>query len=107
MRFRLRRIGADAAAGVRPGDERRRVVVVGEHGDSVPVTSTAIAQRELEIVGTRNGTRQDLVEAIRLVELGHIRPPIAACYPLEAVNDAMKRLRAGVIGRLVIRVASD
>jgi D-arabinose 1-dehydrogenase-like Zn-dependent alcohol dehydrogenase len=84
-----------------------RVVVVGEHGDSLPVTSTAIAQRELEIVGSRNGTRQDLVEAIRLVELGHIRPPIAACYPLEAVNEAMQRLRAGVIGRLVIRVASD
>jgi D-arabinose 1-dehydrogenase-like Zn-dependent alcohol dehydrogenase len=84
-----------------------RVVVVGEYGDALSVTSTSIAQRELEIVGSRNGTRQDLVEAIRLVELGHVRPPIAACYPLEKVNDAIQRLREGVVGRLVVRVAND
>ena len=84
-----------------------RVVVVGEYGDALSVTSTSIAQRELEIVGSRNGTRQDLVEAIRLVELGHVRPPIAACYPLEKVNDAIQRLREGVVGRLVVRVTND
>ena len=83
-----------------------RVVVIGEHGDPLSATSTAIAQRELEIVGSRNGTRQDLVEAIRLVELGKIRPPIAACYPLEEVNDALDRLRGGVTGRLVVQVAN-
>jgi D-arabinose 1-dehydrogenase-like Zn-dependent alcohol dehydrogenase len=84
-----------------------RVVVVGEHGDSLPVTSTSVAQRELEIVGSRNGTRQDLADAIRLVELGQVKPPIMAHYPLEKVNDALQRLRDGAIGRIVIQVADE
>lgn len=83
-----------------------RVVVIGEHGDTLPATSTAIAQRELEIVGSRNGTRQDMAEAIRLVEEGKVRPLIAARYPLEHVNEALKHLRAGATGRIVVRVAN-
>lgn len=83
-----------------------RVVVIGEHGDTLPVTSTAIAQRELEIVGSRNGTRQDMAEAIRLVEEGKVRPPIAARYPLEKVNEALQQLRAGATGRIVVQVAN-
>jgi D-arabinose 1-dehydrogenase-like Zn-dependent alcohol dehydrogenase len=84
-----------------------RVVVIGEQSACPPVTSTAIAQRELEIVGSRNGTRQDTVEAIRLVADGKIRPLIAARYPLERVNEAIQRVRAGVVGRVVINIIGD
>jgi 2-desacetyl-2-hydroxyethyl bacteriochlorophyllide A dehydrogenase len=81
-----------------------RVVVIGEHDQPCPVTSTEIAQRELEIIGSRNGTRQDLVEAIRLVERGVVRPPIAARFPLEKINQAMQCARAGTAGRVVVQV---
>jgi 2-desacetyl-2-hydroxyethyl bacteriochlorophyllide A dehydrogenase len=81
-----------------------RVVVVGELDQPCPVASTQIAQRELEIIGSRNGTRQDLAEAIRLVERGIVRPPIAACFPLEEINHAMKSVREGVTGRVVVQV---
>jgi D-arabinose 1-dehydrogenase-like Zn-dependent alcohol dehydrogenase len=83
-----------------------RVVVVGEQEHFVPATSTEIAQRELEIIGSRNGTRQDLVEAIRLVERGLVRPPIAARFPLEDINHAMQRVREGAAGRVVVEVAN-
>jgi D-arabinose 1-dehydrogenase-like Zn-dependent alcohol dehydrogenase len=82
-----------------------RIVVVGEHGDRLPITSTEIAQRELEVVGSRNGTRDDIAEALRLLEAGTVKPLIAARYPLEEVNQAFEHLRAGATGRIVIQVA--
>jgi D-arabinose 1-dehydrogenase-like Zn-dependent alcohol dehydrogenase len=81
-----------------------RVVVIGEQGGACSITSTLIAQRELEIVGSRNGTRQDMVEAIRLVASGSVRPPVAALYRLDEINDAIQRVRSGVIGRVVIKL---
>jgi D-arabinose 1-dehydrogenase-like Zn-dependent alcohol dehydrogenase len=84
-----------------------RMIIVGEQGEHLSVTSTVIAQRELEIVGSRNGTRQDLVEAVRLVADGKIVPLIAARYPLEQVNKAIERVRAGVVGRVVVDVNNN
>ncbi|HZZ38138.1 MAG TPA: alcohol dehydrogenase catalytic domain-containing protein [Acidobacteriaceae bacterium] len=84
-----------------------RIVVVGEHGDRLPLTSTEIAQRELEVVGSRNGTRDDIAEALRLLEAGTVRPLIAARYPLEEANQALQHLRAGATGRIVIQVATN
>jgi D-arabinose 1-dehydrogenase-like Zn-dependent alcohol dehydrogenase len=84
-----------------------RVVVIGEQDESCPMTSTLIAQRELEIVGSRNGTRQDMVEAIRLVDTGKVQPPIAAVFPLDEVNDALRTMKNGVVGRVVVRVSGN
>jgi propanol-preferring alcohol dehydrogenase len=82
-----------------------RVVVIGEEGGALSMTSTAIAQREIEILGSRNGTRQDMAEAIQLVERGQVRPPIAARFPLSEANAAISALRAGPMGRVVVNVA--
>jgi D-arabinose 1-dehydrogenase-like Zn-dependent alcohol dehydrogenase len=81
-----------------------RVVIIGEQQDALPVTSTEIAQRELEIVGSRNGTRQDMAEAIRLVADGKVRPIIAARYPFEQINEAIQHVRRGAAGRVVVDV---
>lgn len=84
-----------------------RVVVIGEQDEACSVTSTLIAQRELEIMGSRNGTRQDMVEAIRVVAAGKVRPQIAAIFPLEEINEALGKLKQGVVGRIVVRVANN
>jgi 2-desacetyl-2-hydroxyethyl bacteriochlorophyllide A dehydrogenase len=81
-----------------------RVIIIGEQQDRLPVTSTEIAQRELEIIGSRNGTRQDMVEAIRLVASGKVRPLIAARFSLHQINEAIQSVREGVVGRVVIKV---
>ena len=82
-----------------------RIIIIGEEPQCVPVTSTEIAQRELEIIGSRNGTRQDMVEAISLLEKGVVKPVVAARFPLEEVNNALDTMRRGVPGRIVVEIS--
>jgi propanol-preferring alcohol dehydrogenase len=80
-----------------------QIVVIGEEPEFPPIDTIEIAQRELEIIGSRNGSTQDGADAIQLIAAGIIRPPVAARYPLEGLNEAMQVLRAGQAGgRLVI-----
>jgi propanol-preferring alcohol dehydrogenase len=81
-----------------------RIVVIGEEPEFPPIDTIQIAQREIEIIGSRNGTRQDMVEAIRLLESGIVKPHIAARFPLEQVNEALQATRLGSTGRVVVVV---
>ena len=91
-----------AAQFVRRGGQ---IVVIGEEPEFPAIDTIQIAQRELEIIGSRNGSMQDGADAIQLIAAGTIRPPVAALYPLEGLNDAMQVLRAGQAGgRLIITV---
>ena len=81
-----------------------RIVVIGEEPDFPSINTTEIAQKELEIIGSRNGTRQDTVEAIRLLEAGIIKPIIARRFPLPEINEAFDFMRQGAVGRVVITV---
>lgn len=84
-----------------------RLVVIGEEPEFPRIDTTEIAQRELEIIGSRNGTRQDMVEAIRLLETGVVKPFIAARFPLERANEALETMREGSLGRIVVEVKKD
>ncbi|MEU1882982.1 alcohol dehydrogenase catalytic domain-containing protein [Streptosporangium sp. NPDC020072] len=91
---------ADAARYVR---RRGRIVVVGEEPDLPGVSSTVLAQRELEIVGSRNGDRKDQHDALRLLAEGAITPALDEEYPLDHANEALARLRSGQArGRVLI-----
>jgi propanol-preferring alcohol dehydrogenase len=92
---------ARAASYLRRGGQ---LIVVGEEPEFPRIDTIQIAQRELEIIGSRNGTRRDLRDAIRFVAEGKVRPRIARTFPLEAVNDAFALFRAGCDGRVVITV---
>lgn len=81
-----------------------RIVVIGEEPDFPKVNTTEIAQQELEIVGSRNGTRQDLIEGIRLLESGSVTPLIARRFPLDAIHEAFDCVRRGALGRVIITV---
>ena len=81
-----------------------RIVVIGEEPQDPRLDTIEIAQKELEIIGSRNGTRQDTIDAIRLMEAGTIRPLVAARFPLEKINDAFDCVRRGALGRVVIAV---
>ena len=82
-----------------------RIVMIGEEPQCAPVTSTEIAQRELEIIGSRNGTRQDMVEAISLLDKAVVRPVVAARFSLDDVNGALDTMRRGVPGRIVVEIS--
>ena len=79
-----------------------RIIVIGEERDNAPIDTTEIAQRELEIIGSRNGTRKDTVEAIKLLEAGMVNPPIAQRFRLEEINEAYEVVRRGASARVVI-----
>jgi propanol-preferring alcohol dehydrogenase len=58
---------------------------------------------EARVVGSRTSSKQDLVEAIRLVEEGKITPVVSQRYSLEEVNEALDALRRGqAVGRIVV-----
>jgi D-arabinose 1-dehydrogenase-like Zn-dependent alcohol dehydrogenase len=81
-----------------------RIIVIGEEHDFPGIDTTEIAQKELEIIGSRNGTRQDTVEAIRLLEAGVVKPVIARRFPLQEINEAFDFMRQGAVGRVIIAV---
>jgi len=92
-----------AAASLRPGG---RIVVIGEESESPAIDTIQIAQRELEIVGSRNGSRQDAADAIAMMASGIIRPRITARYPLDRINEAVDVVRTGRShGRVVVDVS--
>ncbi len=81
-----------------------RIVVIGEEPQFPEIDTIQIAQRELEIIGSRNGTRQDTADAVRLMETGAVKPFIAARFPLAEINAAIAATREGSPGRVVVMV---
>lgn len=80
-----------------------RIVVIGEEADFPEINTIQIAQRELEIIGSRNGGFQDAMDSISLMAQGVLRPPIAARFKLEEINEAMEAVRQGKVhGRVIV-----
>lgn len=80
-----------------------RVVVIGEEAEYPAIDSIAMAQREIELVGSRNGGRADAAEALRLMAAGVIRPRVSRRVTLDGLNDALEAIRAGAVhGRVVV-----
>jgi propanol-preferring alcohol dehydrogenase len=85
-----------------------QIVVVGEEAETPPIDTVRIAQRELRITGSRNGSLQDARDALGLMACGAIRPPIRERFALGDINTAFARARrGGVQGRIVIEVAGE
>jgi propanol-preferring alcohol dehydrogenase len=89
-----------AAAVARRGG---RIVVIGEEAEFPSIDTIMLAQRELQIIGSRNGGLQDAIDALDLLARGVLHPPIAAHFPLERINDAFDLVRSGnANGRVII-----
>lgn len=91
-----------AFAALRPGG---RMVCVGvPPGGTVPLPVHAIAARGLHVLGTPDGRRSDLAEALRLHEAGRTEI-VADRRPLDQVGEAMEDLLTGKVpGRVVLEV---
>ncbi len=85
------------------------LVLVGlAPGRPFTVDSVDTVLSEKRIVGSRTSSKQDLVEVIRLVEQGKIRPIVGRRFRLEEANDALEALRRGeAMGRMVIVPRGD
>ncbi len=80
-----------------------QIIVIGEEPEFPAVDTIRIAQRELEIIGSRNGSRQDAADALDMLAVGAMRPPILRHVPLEQINEALDFMRSGQAhGRIVV-----
>ena len=91
------------AAGVESLRHGGRLVVVGYTPDHYPVEGKYLAQNELEIIGTRAGRKQDLIDVSQLTASGKIRTIVTQTFPMENANEALAVLRSGDnLGRIVL-----
>jgi len=83
-----------------------KLVILGHMPEKFSTTASQLISGELEILGSRANTRQDLTDTLRLVSTGKIRikPIITNEYPLDQVNTALDLLRKGeILGRAVVK----
>lgn len=86
----LRRLGVLTVVGYAPGKPFQ-------------VDSQQIVTHEKRIVGSRNGSKQDMAEIIQQVEWGKLVPIVTRRFRLEEANQALETLRRGqVVGRAVV-----
>lgn len=91
------------AAGIESLRHGGRLVVVGYTPDLYPVEVKYLAQNELEIVGTRAGRKQDLIDVSQLMASGKISSIVTQTFPMENANEALAVLRSGDnLGRIVL-----
>ena len=84
-----------------------RLMILGYTPESYTLSGMRIAQNELEIIGTRCGRKQDLINTVRVVAAGKTRSIVTDRFPFVRVNEALERLRSGkVLGRLVLDMGS-
>jgi len=85
---------------------RGKLVLVGNTiPEEIGVSLGLIILKELQIIGSANADLKDLIEAIRLVQSGAVKPIVSNTYQLEDVNQAHLDLESrSFAGRLVITV---
>ncbi len=80
------------------------LVLVGYNpGRPFPVDSMAMHYNEWNIRGARLSTKAELLEVIRLVERGQIKPVVTQTFPFERTNEALEALSTGrTVGRIAL-----
>jgi threonine dehydrogenase-like Zn-dependent dehydrogenase len=82
-----------------------QIIVIGEEPEFPQIDTIQIAQRELEIIGSRNGSKQDAADALQWLANGIIRAPIVKRLPLAEINTGLQLVRSGSAhGRVVVVV---
>lgn len=79
--------------GLRP---EGRLVSVGLPEKPVSINIGQLLLSRPRLIVATQGERRDLVEALRLVATGKVKPMLE-CYPLEQVNQVLERLAAGKV----------
>lgn len=83
-----------------------RLVTLGGHGESFKALPSAMLRNELEIMGSRYATRQEVLDSLDVVARGEIWPLVTEKVPLEQAETIHQRLDKGLItGRAALVIA--
>ena len=103
-------VGKEATIGAGVDSLRNggRIVIVGYTPEEYSISGKRLAQNELQLIGSRCGRKQDLINTVRLVAAGKTKSIVTDRLPFEKINEALARLRAGdVLGRLVLQMGQS
>ena len=83
-----------------------RIVVCGAtSGPNPPAQLHRIFWKQLSILGSTMGTREDFAAVLDLVATGRARPVVDRVFPLDEVRAAHEHLEAGAqLGKVVLRI---
>ncbi|MGE3937018.1 MAG: alcohol dehydrogenase catalytic domain-containing protein [Rhodospirillaceae bacterium] len=82
-----------------------RLVTLGGSGQPFRANSAAMLAKELELIGSRYATRQEVLDSLALVARGDIAPLVTETYPLEQAEAAHQRLEhEKTIGRAALLI---
>lgn len=92
-------------AGVQALGRGGRLVTLGGSGQPFTASSHAMLNKELELIGSRYATRQEVIESLDLVARGDIRPLVTETRPLAEAEGLHERVEAGLItGRAAVSI---
>ena len=85
-----------------------RWILVGQvTGDFVPFNPAQLFLRNQSMLSVHSTTRAQLVDTLKLIARGDIRPVIAGVHDLEEIGEVHRRMEQGsVAGRIVVRPAA-
>ncbi|MBW1673831.1 MAG: zinc-binding dehydrogenase [Deltaproteobacteria bacterium] len=81
-----------------------KIILVGyAPGRPFPLDIMAMHFHEWEIIGSRFVTKPELMQVIKLIEEGKIKPVVTKTFPFEQANEALNALRSRTtLGRIVL-----
>lgn len=89
--------GATQEAAVAALNTGGRLVVLAGHGAPFKADTTTMLRKELELLGSRYCTRQEVLDALDLVARGEVSPLVTERVPLAQAEAVHERLEQGLI----------
>jgi NADPH:quinone reductase-like Zn-dependent oxidoreductase len=95
---------ADSLRAVRPGG--RLVVLGASRAEQATLDVRPYFFGQFELIGTTMGSPRDFAGLLRLLDEGRVPPPeIDSSYPLDAADEAHRRLESGAVrGKVVLEI---
>ena len=82
-----------------------RLVTLGGSGQPFGASSQQMLQKELELIGSRYATRQEVIESLELVATGDVWPLVTETRPLWEAEELHRRVEDGAVtGRAAVLV---
>ena len=83
-----------------------RLVTLGGSGQAFEVHPRQMLEKELELLGSRYVTRQEVIEALDLVARGKLDPLVSEVVPMTEAEALHQRVEQGLVtGRAALRIA--